>query len=518
MRRRRSAKTDGGADGAREPERAGQLHRHGGGAGQAAGDGARGRERQPRGRLVRRRSAGGLLQGAAGRRGVGQVNHARQLVGSTASAAPMPSSSAADDQEPPRLWRHAGRLRGGCRPIQEMKARGLRVTFYPFILMDVPPGNTLPNPYSDNAAGTGQPAFPLAGADHLFPRLRGSPERWTRPPRRLSQVAALFGSATPANFSVSGQSVSWTGPSGDWGLRRMVLHYAHLCAAAGGVDAFLIGTEDAGADDHPLGRGHLSGGAGVSGSARGCAVDFSGRGSRSAMPPTWSEYFGHQPGDGSGDVFFHLDPLWADPEIDFVADRQLHAAVGLARRVRACGRGRRAGPRSTTGAISKRTSRAAKARLVLCQRGGSLGAGAHLDHRRRRQQALGLPLQGSARLVVEPALRPSRWRGERHADRVGAAVQADLVHRARLPGHRPGQPHQPNVFFDPKSSESFTPHFSRGWRDDAIQRAYLGGDLSLVGHPGKQSGVLGLRCPHGASARNAPPGPGTRGPIRSFRR
>ena len=32
---------------------------------------------------------------------------------------------------------------------------------------------------------------------------------------------------------------------------------------------------------------------------------------------------------------------------------------------------------------------------------------------------------------------------------------------------------QPNVFFDPKSSESVTPHFSRGWRDDAIQRAYF---------------------------------------------
>ena len=26
----------------------------------------------------------------------------------------------------------------------------------------------------------------------------------------------------------------------------------------------------------------------------------------------WSEYFGHQPADGSGDVHFHLDPLWAD--------------------------------------------------------------------------------------------------------------------------------------------------------------------------------------------------------------
>ena len=32
---------------------------------------------------------------------------------------------------------------------------------------------------------------------------------------------------------------------------------------------------------------------------------------------------------------------------------------------------------------------------------------------------------------------------------------------------------QPNVFFDPNSSESFTPNFSRGWRDDTIQRAYL---------------------------------------------
>ena len=29
----------------------------------------------------------------------------------------------------------------------------------------------------------------------------------------------------------------------------------------------------------------------------------------------WSEYRGHQPQDGSGDVFFHLDPLWADANI-----------------------------------------------------------------------------------------------------------------------------------------------------------------------------------------------------------
>jgi len=32
----------------------------------------------------------------------------------------------------------------------------------------------------------------------------------------------------------------------------------------------------------------------------------------------WSEYFGHQPTDGSGDLFYHLDPLWADPNVHFI--------------------------------------------------------------------------------------------------------------------------------------------------------------------------------------------------------
>ena len=32
----------------------------------------------------------------------------------------------------------------------------------------------------------------------------------------------------------------------------------------------------------------------------------------------WSEYFGYQPQDGSGDRYFHLDPLWADENIDFI--------------------------------------------------------------------------------------------------------------------------------------------------------------------------------------------------------
>src|SRR5690606_36268722 len=32
----------------------------------------------------------------------------------------------------------------------------------------------------------------------------------------------------------------------------------------------------------------------------------------------WSEWFGHQPVDGSGDVAFHLDPLWSDPAVSCI--------------------------------------------------------------------------------------------------------------------------------------------------------------------------------------------------------
>ncbi len=84
-----------------------------------------GRERQPRRGLVRRRSARGILQGAAGRRGVGQVDHARQLVGQRRQPRqrlprqPRRSGS-------PGLWRHAVRLRGGAGDPGDEGARAAR--------------------------------------------------------------------------------------------------------------------------------------------------------------------------------------------------------------------------------------------------------------------------------------------------------------------------------------------------------------------------------------------------------
>ena len=108
--------------------------------------------------------------------------------------------------------------------IRAIKARGLRVTFYPFLMMDVPPGNTLPNPWSDNAVGIGQAALPWRGRITCSPAA-GYVGTVDKTGAAATQVSAFFGTATPANFSISGQTVSWTGGA-DWGFRRMILHYA----------------------------------------------------------------------------------------------------------------------------------------------------------------------------------------------------------------------------------------------------------------------------------------------------
>jgi hypothetical protein len=354
--------------------------------------------------------------------------------------------------------------------IQEMKARGLRVTFYPFILMDVPPDNTLPNPYSNNAAQTGQPAFPWRGRITCAPAA-GYAGTVDKTATAATQVAALFGAATPANFSISGQSVSWTGPSGDWGLRRMVLHYAHLCAAAGGVDAFLIGTEmpglttiRSGASTYPAVQVY-----------RDLLADVRsilGSGTRIGYAADWSEYFGHQPGDGSGDVFFHLDPLWADPDIDFVGidnymplsdwrDGFKHADAQEgwpAIYDRAYLQGNIAGGEGFDWFYVSAADRSAQVRTEITD-----GAAAKPWVLRYKD------------------LRA--WWSNAHYNRPGGVESGTPT--AWAPQSKPiwftelGCPaidrgtNQPNVFFDQKSSESFTPHFSRGWRDDAIQRAYL---------------------------------------------
>src|SRR5690606_4200277 len=104
--------------------------------------------------------------------------------------------------------------------IQELKARGYRVTFYPFILMDVPADNELPDPYSNHAAGTGQPAYPWRGRITCSPAA-GYAGSVDKSAAAGTQVAAFFGAAQPSDFDVDDEQVEWDGDPDDWGLRRM---------------------------------------------------------------------------------------------------------------------------------------------------------------------------------------------------------------------------------------------------------------------------------------------------------
>ncbi len=54
--------------------------------------------------------------------------------------------------------------------IADLKARGLQVTLYPMVLMDVPAGNALTDPYGGARAG----GLSLARAHHLRSGARGS--------------------------------------------------------------------------------------------------------------------------------------------------------------------------------------------------------------------------------------------------------------------------------------------------------------------------------------------------------
>lgn len=195
--------------------------------------------------------------------------------------------------------------------IRDLKARGLKVVLYPFVLMDVPPGNGLPDPYG----GAEQARLPWRGRITCIPApgLPGTPDRSAA---IRDDIAALCGAASPADMVVGENGVDWAGADDD-GYRRMILHNAGLALAAGGVDGFLIGSELRG-----LTRLRDETGAFPFVEALcGLAADVKamlGAGTTVTYGADWSEYFGYQPQDGTGDVCFNLDTLWAHPAIDAI--------------------------------------------------------------------------------------------------------------------------------------------------------------------------------------------------------
>jgi hypothetical protein len=200
--------------------------------------------------------------------------------------------------------------------IQELKSRGFRVMFYPFIMMDIASDNVLPNPYSDHAGAAGQPPYPWRGRITISPApgFAGSPDKTAA---ASDQVASFLGAATAAHFSSSsGTTVNYSGPA-EWSYRRFILHMAKVCSLAGGVDLFCIGSEMVGLTRSRDGAASYPFVLGLIDLAAQVRIML-GAGTRIGYAADWSEYHSHRPDDGTGDVLFNLDPLWANSHVDFI--------------------------------------------------------------------------------------------------------------------------------------------------------------------------------------------------------
>ncbi|MFN4156066.1 MAG: glycoside hydrolase TIM-barrel-like domain-containing protein [Paracoccaceae bacterium] len=193
--------------------------------------------------------------------------------------------------------------------IVTLRDLGQSVMFYPFILMDQIEGNTLSDPYSEREF---QAALPWRGRITLSK----APGRDSGPDQTdaaVGEVAAFFGSANASDFSARDGKLHYSGEP-EWGYRRFILHYAHLCQMAGGVESFCIGSEMRGLSQI---RGPEHRFPAVEALVQ-LAADVRvilGPDVKLSYAADWSEYFGFH---ADGNVYFHLDPLWSSSNIDFV--------------------------------------------------------------------------------------------------------------------------------------------------------------------------------------------------------
>ncbi|MFD1746535.1 glycoside hydrolase/phage tail family protein [Rhizobium helianthi] len=330
--------------------------------------------------------------------------------------------------------------------IADLKARGLEVYLYPFVMMDIAEGNSLPNPHG----GVGQPPYAWRGRITCHPA-PGSAGSVDRTPAAASQISTFC--------------------NREEGYRRMVLHYADLARQAGGVQGFIIGSEmrglttvRAGANSFPFVEELVR-------LADDCRARL-GAGTRLTYAADWSEYFGYHPQDGTGDVFFHLDPLWASPAID---------AIGIDNYM----------PLSdwrdsdlTSGnpdGMASPQDRGGFARAITSGEGFDWYYASEAARRARQRSPITDGLAGKPWVFRYKDL--AGWWGNRHFNRMGG--QESTVPTQWVPGSKSiwftelgcaaidKGGNQPNLFLDPKSAESGRPYFSSGARDDAVQRRFL---------------------------------------------
>jgi hypothetical protein len=337
--------------------------------------------------------------------------------------------------------------------ISELKARGLKVTLYPFLMMDIPSGNALPDPQTGTAP---QPAYPWRG--------------------RITCDPAPGVAGSPDGTAAAGVQVDafFTGGLDNWNYRNMVLHYASLAASAGGVDAFLIGSElkaltrvRSASGIYPAVNALVALAAEVK--------TIVGSGTTVTYGADWTEYGAHVVDANAREVRFPLDPLWASPAID---------CVGIDYYA----------PLADWRDNSNQADRAlTDSPYQLNYLSGNLKGGEgfdwfYADDAARVAQARTLITDGLGKPWIFRQKDIWSFWSEPHYERVDGVELPSST--SWVPQSKPlwfteiGCPavdkgaNQPSVFPDPKSSEANLPHFSTGKRDDLIQRRYLQAVLS----------------------------------------
>lgn len=359
--------------------------------------------------------------------------------------------------------------------IAALNAAGQAVMYYPFVLMEQLKGNGLTDPWS---GAEDQPVLPWRGriTASMAPGQEGSPDGTAA---MDAEVATYFGTASADDFTYSPTGVTYQGPS-EWSYRRFILHNAALCAAAGGVEAFCIGSEMRGLTSL-RGAGHSFPAVAQLQALAAEVRQLLGPDCRIGYAADWSEYFGHHPQDGTGNVYFHLDPLWADENIDFIGidnymplsdwrDGEAHADAGW-------------GSLYDLGYLRSNIE-------------GGEGFDWHYPTPEAREAQRRVPITDGA--FGEPWVFRYKdlrgWWTSPHHNRIGGERQAAPT--PWIPRSKPiwftelgcaavdKGSNQPNKFLDPKSSESSLPYYSNGQRDALMQMQYLRALLGYWSMPG----------------------------------
>lgn len=355
--------------------------------------------------------------------------------------------------------------------IAEMKSRGYRVVVYPFLLMDIPPTNTLPDPYSDNAATIGQPSFPWRGRITVSPAAgyAGSVDQTAT---AGTQIAAFTGTCVAGDFgSWNGSTIPYSGPA-EWSYRRYIMHYAKLVAdLLGSGDAFMIGSEMVtltqsrdGASSFPFVDDLVTLAADVSGILPSNVLV--------SYAADWSEYHSHRPADGSNDVYFNLDPLWSSANIDMISiDNYMPISDWR------------------DGADHLDYQAGYKSIYLSAYLQSNIEGGEYYDwyyasdSDRTSQIRTTIADVAYSKPWVFRQKDIRNWWSNAHYNRPGGTESGSAT--SWTAESKPiwftefgcaavdKGTNQPNVFVDPKSSESFYPYFSKETRDDLIQRRYI---------------------------------------------